>query len=237
MFWNNAAVTDVDIGTPQTVDRIVFRSQAGTEIDYFLFAGRDVDQIIGAYRQLTGQVPLMARWTWGLWQSKERYKTQEELLGVAAQYRKLGIPLDAVVQDWQYWRPGEWGGHRMDPTRFPAPKEMLDTLHSRTSIVSSRSGHASIWAPILRQRLSKSAGFILRPIPTFIRQDRAAGTTHSRPKRVVFIGATYPRASALPDSTAIGSTGAKPNWAGCGERCAMRRPKRALVQSFTMPIR
>ncbi len=129
LFWNNAAVTDVAIAVPQATDRMVFRSQAGSGIDYFLFAGPDVDDVIGAYRRLTGQAPLMARWTWGLWQSKERYASQQELLSVAARYRELKIPLDAVVQDWQYWKPGEWGSHRMDPARFPNPKAMLATLH------------------------------------------------------------------------------------------------------------
>ncbi|TCP66981.1 TIM-barrel domain-containing protein [Sphingomonas sp. PP-CE-1G-424] len=138
LFWNNPAVTDVAIAVPQATDRIVFRSQAGKGIDYFLFGGPDVDDVIGAYRGLTGQAPLMARWTWGLWQSKERYGSQAELLGVAARYRAMKIPLDAVVQDWQYWKPGEWGSHRMDPARYPDPKGMLDTLHRQNvhSIVS-----------------------------------------------------------------------------------------------------
>jgi alpha-D-xyloside xylohydrolase len=138
LFWNNPAVTDVDVDVPQAREQIVFRSQAGKGIDYFLFAGPDVDDIIGAYRDLTGQAPLMARWTWGLWQSKERYKSQAELLGVAAEYRRLGIPLDAVVQDWQYWKPGAWGSQLMDPARYPDPKKMLASLHDQHvhSIVS-----------------------------------------------------------------------------------------------------
>lgn len=138
LFWNNPAVTDVAVAVPQATDRIVFRSQAGKGIDYFLFAGPDVDDVIGAYRQVTGQAPLMARWTWGLWQSKERYASQAEVLGVAARYRALGIPLDAVVQDWQYWKPGAWGSHLMDPARYPDPKAMLATLHGENvhSIVS-----------------------------------------------------------------------------------------------------
>ncbi|MGR6330558.1 TIM-barrel domain-containing protein [Sphingomonas sp. XXL09] len=138
IFWNNPAVTDVAVDVPQATSRIVFRSQAGTGVDYFLFAGHDVDSIIGAYRQLSGAAPLMARWTWGLWQSKERYASQAELLAVADRYRALRIPLDAIVQDWQYWRPGEWGSHRFDPVRYPDPKAMLATLHQQHvhSIVS-----------------------------------------------------------------------------------------------------
>lgn len=129
LFWNNPAVTDVAVDVPQATGRVTFRSQAGSGIDYVLFAGPDIDSIIAGYRTLTGAAPMMARWTWGLWQSKERYATQRELVDVGARYRALGIPLDAVVQDWQYWRPGEWGSHRFDPARYPDPKAMLDTLH------------------------------------------------------------------------------------------------------------
>lgn len=138
LFWNNASVTEVAVDTPQAGNRIVFRSQAGEGVDYFLFAGPDVDQVIGAYRQLTGAASLLPRWAWGLWQSKERYASQAELLGVAAEYRRLGIPLDAVVQDWQYWPAGRWGSHEMDAARYPDPKAMLDALHRQHlhSIVS-----------------------------------------------------------------------------------------------------
>ncbi|RSV32317.1 glycoside hydrolase family 31 protein [Sphingomonas sp. ABOLE] len=138
LFWNNASVTEVAVDTPQAGNRIFFRSQAGEGVDYFLFAGPDVDQVIGAYRQLTGAASLLPRWAWGLWQSKERYASQAELLGVAAEYRRLGIPLDAVVQDWQYWPQGRWGSHEMDPARYPDPKAMLDALHQQHlhSIVS-----------------------------------------------------------------------------------------------------
>lgn len=138
LFWNNASVTEVAVDTPQAGGRALFRSSAGEGVDYFLFAGPDVDQVIGAYRQLTGAASLLPRWAWGLWQSKERYASQAELLGVAAEYRRLGIPLDAVVQDWQYWPAGRWGSHEMDPSRYPDPKGMLDALHRHNlhSIVS-----------------------------------------------------------------------------------------------------
>jgi len=74
---------------------------------------------------------LMPRWMWGLWQSRERYASQAELVDVAARYRSLGAPLDVVVQDWQYWRPGQWGSHQFDPARYPDPKAMVGTLHAQ----------------------------------------------------------------------------------------------------------
>jgi len=97
--------------------------------------------VVGGYRELTGRAPMMARWTWGLWQSKERYQTQDELLGIAARYRAMKAPLDAVVQDWQYWSSGQWGEHRMEAARFPDPKGMIDQLHAENV-------HAiiSVWA-------------------------------------------------------------------------------------------
>ncbi|MBY8827400.1 glycoside hydrolase family 31 protein [Hephaestia mangrovi] len=138
LLWNNASVTQVDVAMPQDRGQIVFRSEAGSETDYYFIYGPRLHDVIAGYRALTGTPPMMARWTWGLWQSKEHYATQDELLSVAARYRRMGVPLDAVVQDWQYWRPGQWGSHAFDPTRYPDPKAMLQRLHDEHvhSIVS-----------------------------------------------------------------------------------------------------
>jgi alpha-D-xyloside xylohydrolase len=128
LLWNNASVTDVDVGLASKPP-LVIRSEAGDGVDYHFIYGPELDDVIGGYRALTGDAPLMARWTWGLWQSKERYETQAELLSIAAKYRALGLPLDAVVQDWQYWLPGQWGSHAFDGARYPDPRAMLKTLH------------------------------------------------------------------------------------------------------------
>lgn len=65
--------------------------------------GGDADGVVAQMRTLTGQVPMFPLWTYGYWQSKERYKSQNEVLGVLNKYRELQIPLDGIVQDWQYW--------------------------------------------------------------------------------------------------------------------------------------
>jgi alpha-D-xyloside xylohydrolase len=141
ILWNNASVTEVDAALPQDDRHVKVRSEAGGGIDYHLLYGPELDQVIAEYRTLTGNAPLMARWTWGLWQSKERYKTQDELVSIAAHYRQMQVPLDAVVQDWQYWAKGDWGDHVMEAARFPEPKKMLQTLHNENV-------HAivSVWA-------------------------------------------------------------------------------------------
>jgi alpha-D-xyloside xylohydrolase len=130
VLWNNASVTDVDVGQSAAAAPIVIRSEAGAGVDYDFIYGPDLDQVIAGYRQLTGDTPLMPRWMWGLWQSRERYASQAELLDVGARYRDLGAPLDVVVQDWQYWRPGQWGSHEFDPSRYPDPKAMIAALHA-----------------------------------------------------------------------------------------------------------
>ncbi|MGR4863454.1 glycoside hydrolase family 31 protein [Caulobacter sp. LARHSG274] len=129
ILWDNPAVTTVDVGPPQAGGKLVFQSEVGRGIDYYFIAGENPDAVIAGYRRLTGAAPMMARWTWGFWQSRERYASQDELVGVARRYRQMNIPLDAVIQDWQYWAPGQWGSHQFDPARYPDPKAMMDTLH------------------------------------------------------------------------------------------------------------
>jgi len=99
-------------------------------IDYYFVRGSSLDEAIGGYRELTGRVPLPPRWALGYWQSRERYKTAEELLGTVSEFRARRFPLDVIVQDWQYWPEGEWGTHAFDPVRFPDPKATFDAIHA-----------------------------------------------------------------------------------------------------------
>src|ERR1051325_5742305 len=92
--------------------------------------GPELDQVIGSYRRLTGTAPMFGRWAWGFWQCKERYKSQQELLDVVAQYRQMHVPLDGIIQDWQYWSPNPWGSHQFDTSRYPDPVGMMRDLHT-----------------------------------------------------------------------------------------------------------
>jgi len=105
-------------------------SQMAEAIDYTFFYGPDLDDVVAAYRELTGAAPLFGRWAYGFWQCKERYKTQQELVGVAREFRRRRIPLDAIVQDWFYWDPFKWGSHRFDRQRYPDPAAMVSDLHA-----------------------------------------------------------------------------------------------------------
>ncbi len=104
-------------------------SESGKMVDYYFFYGPSFDHIIDLYRDITGKAPMYPRWAFGLFQSQDRYKTQQEVLDVAAGYRDNHIPVDAIVQDWFYWSPLPIGSHLMYPERYTNPKAMVDQLH------------------------------------------------------------------------------------------------------------
>jgi len=140
VLWDNPAVTDVDVGKSDP-RALSWTSEAGDGADYYVIAGPELDSVVAGYRKLTGDVPMFPLWSWGFWQCRERYETQEQLLGVVTEYRRRGIPLDGIIQDWQYWRPGAWGSHEFDPQRYPAPTAMVDAVHKANAHVI-----ISVWA-------------------------------------------------------------------------------------------
>ena len=105
-------------------------SDIADQIDYYFIRGNNLDSVISGYRSITGKAPMMPKWAMGLWQSRERYKTQDEVLSVVGEFRKRGIPFDNIVQDWFYWKEDQWGDHEFDSTRFPDPEGMIRTLHN-----------------------------------------------------------------------------------------------------------
>lgn len=105
-------------------------SDVAHALDYYYVGGQNMDGVIAGYRALTGKAALMPRWAYGFWQSRQRYNTQDELLGVVREYRKRQLPIDNIVQDWFYWPEDQWGCHCFDPKRFPKPQQMVDELHA-----------------------------------------------------------------------------------------------------------
>jgi alpha-D-xyloside xylohydrolase len=106
-------------------------SEVGDGVDYYFVYGPDLDDVVAGYRELTGRAPLMPRWAMGLWQSRERYKTAAETTDTLAEFRRREIPIDAIVMDWQYWRPDQWGSHEFDPERFPDPAGWIREIHDK----------------------------------------------------------------------------------------------------------
>ena len=105
-------------------------SEMTQQLDYYVIAGDDADEIIKGYRQLTGKAQIMPEWLLGYWQSRERYKTQDEIVDALKGFRERKLPIDNIVMDWNYWTPDEWGAFTFDPSRFSSPKKMIDDIHA-----------------------------------------------------------------------------------------------------------
>ncbi|MCR4864224.1 MAG: DUF5110 domain-containing protein [Bacteroidales bacterium] len=100
------------------------------QIDYYFIKGDTIDQVISGYRTLTGKAQIMPRWAMGYWQSRERYSNQFELVSTLREFRRRGIPVDNIVQDWQYWDDDQWGSHEFNVDRYPRPAAMVDSVHA-----------------------------------------------------------------------------------------------------------
>ncbi|UAY57068.1 TIM-barrel domain-containing protein [Arachidicoccus terrestris] len=110
--------------------QIRFHSEAGKQIDYYVLTGQKIDSLISGYRYLTGKAPIMPKWAYGFWQSKEHYNSQKEILATAKQFRQKQIPIDNIVQDWYYWKKDDWGSQEFDRSRYPDPAGMIRQLHN-----------------------------------------------------------------------------------------------------------
>ncbi len=111
-------------------DTTTFRSEVGQAIDYYFFYGPELNQVIADYRHLTGEAPLFPKWAYGYWQCRERYHTQKEILDVGMEFRKRKLPVDALVQDWQYWGKYGWNAMKFDESNYPDPKGMMEQFHA-----------------------------------------------------------------------------------------------------------
>lgn len=126
-------------------DETVFSSPVASALDYTVFAGTG-EEVIASYRELTGPAPMLPKWALGYIHCRERYHTQDELLENAQAFRKKGIPLDVIVQDWQYWGKHGWNAMYFDENRYPDPAEMVRQLHDMNIRLM-----ISVWSKIDKQ--------------------------------------------------------------------------------------
>jgi len=132
LFWDNYSPTLFEDKPEMTT----FKSDVGDCIDYYFMLGGNIDGSIACMRDLSGQSPMFPLWTFGFWQSKERYKSQSELVGVVKKYREIGVPLDGIIQDWQYWGSNYlWNAMEFLNTEFPNPKKLVDDIHGMNAHV------------------------------------------------------------------------------------------------------
>jgi alpha-D-xyloside xylohydrolase len=154
ILWNTAAQSTMNNQFPRN---IVFTAEAAEGLDYYFIYGPEPDAIIHQYRELTGHAPLFGEWAYGFFQSKDRYKTQDELVGIVDQYRSRHIGLDTVVQDWQWWT--KWGSSDFNAS-YPDFAGAVKKIHDEHAHVM-----ISIWpnfdpsTPIYKEM--KDQGFLI----------------------------------------------------------------------------
>lgn len=138
IFWDNYSPTQFT-DMPQKTS---FSSEVGHIVDYYFIYGKNADGVVTGMRNLTGKVPMIPLWTYGFWQSKERYKSQDELVDVVKKYRDLQVPLDGIIQDWQYWGNNyQWNAMDFISPDFPDAKKMIQNIHDMNAHLS-----VSIWS-------------------------------------------------------------------------------------------
>ncbi len=126
VFWDNYSPTLFS----DTLSSTTFQSEVGDGMDYYFLYGANADGVIRGMRDLTGQAPMFPLWTYGYWQSKERYKSQTEVVDVVKKYRELGVPIDGIIQDWQYWGNNYlWNAMEFLTPEFNNPQRMVDEVH------------------------------------------------------------------------------------------------------------
>ncbi|MFA6400622.1 MAG: glycoside hydrolase family 31 protein [Salinivirgaceae bacterium] len=126
LFWDNYSPTVFE----DNADSTYFKSEVGDGIDYYFMYGGNSDKVIACMRELTGQAPMFPLWTYGFWQSRERYKSQDELVTVVKKFRELNVPLDGIIQDWQYWGNNYlWNAMEFLNPGFDDPQKMVNDVH------------------------------------------------------------------------------------------------------------
>lgn len=131
ILWDNYSSTKFE----DTDEGYSFTSEVGDASDYYFVCGKNMDDVVAGYRELTGNVPMFGKWVYGFWQSKERYKSFDELKAVVKEYRRRKIPLDNIVQDWEYWgdKP-HWNSLKFHPENFAHPKQVIEELHTQDHV-------------------------------------------------------------------------------------------------------
>ena len=162
LCWENYSPTLFE----DNAEGMTFDAEAGEGIDYYFMYGGSADGVIAQMRWLTGDVPMFPLWTYGFWQSKERYKTAAETEGIVDQYRALQVPLDGIIQDWQYWGSNYlWNAMDFLSEDFATGPQLIQNVHKK---------HAhfmiSIWAsfgPMTQQFRELNEKGLLMPIETW----------------------------------------------------------------------
>lgn len=138
LYWDNYSPTNYD----DDANGMSLSSEVGDGMDYYFMYGKNADGVISQMRHLSGKVPMFPLWTFGYWQSKERYKSSKEVVDVVDKYRELHVPLDGIIQDWQYWGSNyNWNAMEFLADDYLDGAKMIEKVHSKNAHLM-----ISIWA-------------------------------------------------------------------------------------------
>ncbi|MGC9225740.1 TIM-barrel domain-containing protein [Caldivirga sp.] len=154
LMWDHYSLSRVRVGELTSDEsRIEYWSEDVDAVDYYFILGPSIDNVVSGYRRLTGKAPMLPKWAFGYWQSRERYRSQDEVISIVKEFRRRGIPIDVIVQDWFYWGKYGWNAMRFDEENYPNPTEMAKEVHGLgTRII------ISIW-PIFGQKTEVHKAF------------------------------------------------------------------------------
>ena len=194
LYWENYSPTVFE----DNAGGMTFDAEAGEGIDYYFMYGGSADGVVAQMRHLTGDVPMFPLWTYGYWQSKERYKSASETESIVDQYRALNVPLDGIIQDWQYWGSNYlWNAMDFLSEDFANGRQMIDNVHKK---------HAhfmiSIWAsfgPQTQQFRELDAKGLLMPFSTWPQ----SGISHIWPPRLDYPSGVKVYDAFHPEARAI----------------------------------
>ena len=177
IYWDNYSCSHFD----DNAQGMTFKAEVGDCADYYFMFGKNADGVNACMRQLTGNVPMFPLWTYGFWQCRERYKSSKELLEVIDNYRRLQVPLDGIIQDWQYWGNNYlWNAMDFLSEQFTDGKQMIDRVHEQNAHIM-----ISIWAsfgPQTQQFAKLAEKDLLLPIETWPQ----SGLSHIWPPRMEY---------------------------------------------------
>ena len=162
IYWENYSPTLFE----DNANGMTFDAEVGDGVDYYFMYGKSADGVIAQMRYLSGDVPMFPMWTYGFWQSKERYKSAAETEGIVDQYRALNVPLDGIIQDWQYWGSNYlWNAMDFLAEDFANGKQMIQNVHKKNAHFM-----ISIWAsfgPMTQQFRELNEKGLLMPFETW----------------------------------------------------------------------
>ncbi|WP_291767621.1 TIM-barrel domain-containing protein [Caldivirga sp. UBA161] len=161
LMWDHYSLSKVSVSELTSDEsRVEYWSEDVDAVDYYFILGPSMDDVVSGYRRLTGKAPMLPKWAFGYWQSRERYRTQEELISIVKEFRSRGIPIDVIVQDWLYWGKYGWNAMRFDEANYPNPAEMAKEVHELGARIV-----ISIWPKFGRKtdayRMFKDKGYLI----------------------------------------------------------------------------